>query len=75
MTRTLKIENRGDSFHRETIPAIRLKGKWLHAMGFLPGNHVQVEVTAPGVMTLRMVQPLDAADFQNAIAAFARIGV
>jgi hypothetical protein len=38
MTRKIKIENRGDSFHRETIPAFRLKGKWL--------NSAQVEVSS-----------------------------
>ena len=40
--RTLKIEETGDYFHRKTKPQIRLKGKWLAALGFKPGQRVEI---------------------------------
>ncbi len=33
MKRRIKIEERGDYFRKQTIPTVRLKGKWLQAAG------------------------------------------
>ena len=52
--RTLKIEERGDFAARQTFPAVRLKGKWLQAAGFPPGQRVTLTVLALGVIELRL---------------------
>lgn len=52
-TRTLKIEERGDYHYRRTFPAIRIKGKWLRIAGFIPGQRISLNITAPGVMEVR----------------------
>jgi Fe2+ transport system protein FeoA len=36
---------------------IRLKGKWLEALGFLPGTRVQVIHSKPGEITLKLHPP------------------
>jgi hypothetical protein len=51
--RKLKIEADGDPWKGQTIPKIRLTGRWLDRAGFSPGNHVQVLCVAPGVIELR----------------------
>ena len=56
MKRRLKIEKMGDPWRRRTMAAIRLKGKWLEAAGFAPGNHALVTVLSPGVLELRVAQ-------------------
>ena len=55
--RNLKIEDMGDAFLKHTIPAIRLKGKWLAAAGFPPGSRVEVKVLANGLIQLRKTTP------------------
>jgi len=52
--RTLKIEERGDFHARQTVPTVRLKGKWLQAAGFPPGRRVTLTVLALGVIELRL---------------------
>ena len=54
MSRRLKIEERGDYFKKQTIPTVRLKGKWLQAAGFPPGKHLTLTVIAAGVIELRV---------------------
>jgi hypothetical protein len=49
MTRTIKIaENYTPSSNRSTgftiRPKLTLSGKWLEEAGFLPSNHIEVEV-------------------------------
>ncbi len=52
--RTLKIEERGDYFRKQTIPTVRLKGKWLQAAGFAPGRYLTLTIIAQGVIELRV---------------------
>jgi len=54
--RTLKIEESGDFWGRKTHPVVRLKGRWLQAAGFPPGNHLTLTVLSPGVIELRLRQ-------------------
>jgi len=79
-TRTLKIEESGDFWRRKTHPIVRLKGRWLQAAGFPPGNHLTLTVLSPGVIELRLRQPHEtpaaraerltlSAGFDRAIAA------
>jgi len=50
MARRIKIEQQGDYAQKKTVPAIRLKGKWLERAGFMPGNHVQIVLHESGRM-------------------------
>ena len=52
-TRALKIEERGDFFSGKTVPMVRLRGKWLQAAGFPPGQHLTVKIVSPGVIEMR----------------------
>ena len=52
--RTLKIEERGDFHARQTVPTVRLKGKWLQKAGFPPGQRVKLTVLGLGVIELRL---------------------
>lgn len=52
-TRSLKIEESGDSWKGSIKPKIRLMGHWLEKAGFKPGTRVQVVCVAPGVIELR----------------------
>ncbi len=56
-TRTLKIHYKCRSRYRDVIrvPAIRLEGKWLDALGFSEGKKVQIEITA-GKLTIHLIQ-------------------
>ena len=53
--RNLKIETVGDYYYRRVSPKIRLCGRWLERAGFKPGHRVQVQVSQPGVLTLRFL--------------------
>lgn len=44
MQRELKIEEVGDFYKKQTVPLIRLRGKWLEKAGFQPGTKVVIEV-------------------------------
>ena len=62
MKRRLKIEEqhqdngRADYLRRSRrVPAVRLKGKWLQAAGFPPGQHLELTVISPGVIELRVI--------------------
>ena len=52
-TRTLKIEAAGDFWRGQVSPKIRLTGQWLERAGFKPGHRVEVQISQPGLMTLR----------------------
>ncbi len=54
--RRLKVEERGDFYRHQTIPSIRLKGKWLQAAGLVPGEHVEVTVINRGILELRVIE-------------------
>lgn len=53
-TRALKIEERGDFFSGKTFPMVRLRGKWLQAAGFPPGQRLTVKIVSPGVIEMRV---------------------
>jgi len=53
-TRALKIEERGDFFSGKTVPMVRLRGKWLQAAGFPPGQRLTVKIVSPGVIEMRV---------------------
>jgi hypothetical protein len=54
--RILKVEEVGDSCRKQTIPRIRLKGKWLAQAVILTNHHVEVESTYPGVLILYQIE-------------------
>jgi hypothetical protein len=51
-TRTLKIEEDGDSWYGTIKPKIRLRGNWLERAGFKPGTRVAVTCIAYGIIQL-----------------------
>lgn len=51
--RTLKIEESGDRWKRQTRPKIRLEGRWLQKAGFPAGNRVTVSLISEGIIELR----------------------
>jgi hypothetical protein len=53
-TRTLKIEERGDYSSDRTFPMVRLRGKWLQAAGFPPGERLTLTLVSPGVIEMRV---------------------
>lgn len=53
-TRSLKIEMAGDFFRGNTHPVIRLKGRWLAAVGFKPNDRVAVIPIAAGEIPLKV---------------------
>ncbi|HEV2327633.1 MAG TPA: hypothetical protein VGY56_02465 [Verrucomicrobiae bacterium] len=55
--RSLKIECTGDFFKGQNIPKIRLQGKWLAALGFVPNGRVTVQPTATGELLLKFLPP------------------
>ena len=50
----MKIEERGDFAANRIIPTLRLKGKWLEAAGFPPGQRVTLTVITSGLIELRL---------------------
>jgi hypothetical protein len=66
--RNLKIEATGDFFAGRVTPKIRLCGKWLERAGFNPGERVDVTLTGPGEMTLRLMKHQPATGFESALA-------
>lgn len=52
--RSLKIEMAGDFFRNKTHPLIRLKGRWLMALGFNPNSRVAVIPVTDGEITLKV---------------------
>jgi len=52
--RTLKVEEEGDPYKGKPKSKIRLKGSWLERAGFKPGDRVNVNCIAQGVMELRL---------------------
>jgi hypothetical protein len=52
-TRNLKIEATGDFCYGKIKPKIRLTGHWLERAGFKPGHRVAVQISEPGILTLR----------------------
>jgi hypothetical protein len=62
MSRTLKIEDLGDRWHRRVSSGIRLKGRWLISAGFPAGHRVTVAILSPGAMELRLVAEPETAE-------------
>ncbi len=58
-TRTLKIETARDFWRGGVTPKIRLAGQWLERAGFKPEHRVEVQISEPGVLTLRFVNQTD----------------
>ncbi len=54
--RRLKVCPTGDFWKGESIPQIRLQGKWLADAGIAPESHVRVENPTPGVLVIRLDQ-------------------
>jgi hypothetical protein len=54
--RSLKVELSGDAFHKKTFPKIRLQGKWLQKLGFLPSGRAEIIPIAPGEIMLRFME-------------------
>jgi hypothetical protein len=54
--RSLKVELSGDAFHKKTFPKIRLQGKWLQKLGFLPSGRVEIIPIAHGEIRLRFME-------------------
>jgi hypothetical protein len=59
--RLIKIEEHSERRARDIYgtgdtrcPKIRLKGKWIQAAGFAPGQYVQVTVISIGVIELKL---------------------
>jgi hypothetical protein len=55
-TRNLKIETAGDFWNGKVSPKIRLSGQWLERAGFKSGNRVVVQISEPGILTLRFLE-------------------
>jgi len=51
--RSLKVEATGDYFYRQTVPKIRLQGKWLESLGFKANGRVLVHPTSAGELLLK----------------------
>ncbi len=54
MRRTLTIEE-ALTPAKTPIALIRLRGRWLRELGFLPGQRVAIQPLVPGFMVLRVV--------------------
>ena len=57
--RILKVEEVGDYWRKQTMPRIRLKGKWLAKAGILPNRYVKVASPQPGVLILHLMEKVD----------------
>lgn len=59
--RTLKIEEQIQpcGYHRQRrVPMLRLKGKWMAAAGFNPGQSIELTAISPGVIEIRVCSPV-----------------
>ncbi len=54
--RILKVEEIGDFWRKQTVPRIRLKGKWLAKAGILPNHYGEVESPHSGVLILNQIE-------------------
>jgi len=59
-TRRLKVCPTGDFWKGQSIPQIRLRGKWLEKAGTNPDSHVRVENPAAGTLVIRLDSAGDA---------------
>ena len=50
--RCLKVLEIGDFHKRNTVPQIRLQGKWLVQAGIYPNSHVEISNPQPGVLMI-----------------------
>ena len=55
-TRILKVEEVGDFWRKQTMPRIRLKGKWVAKAGILPNRYVKVASPQTGVLILHLME-------------------
>lgn len=58
--RTLTIEPFNPAGRQRAASLIRLKGNWLQQAGFPSGAKIQVHQPQPGVLELRVAQPIRA---------------
>jgi antitoxin component of MazEF toxin-antitoxin module len=52
--RTLKIQDVGDFYKGNVIPAIRLRGKWLTAAGLNAGSEVEISNPEKGKLIIQI---------------------
>jgi hypothetical protein len=67
--RTLKVEsfNDGAKYQAPSASIIRLKGQWLHKLGFDAGLSVELNAISPGVLEIRLCgRPAPSEGFQIA---------
>jgi hypothetical protein len=67
--RTLKVEpfNPAAKYHPAPASTIRLKGQWLHKLGFDAGQSVELTAISPGVLEIRLCDsPAPSKEFQIA---------
>lgn len=50
----LKVQDMGDHYLRQTIPQIRLQGKWLLKAGIIPDALVEVINPQDGILIIRV---------------------
>jgi hypothetical protein len=53
--RTIKVCPTGDFWMDQTVPQIRLQGKWLANAGIAPEMYVRVKNPSPGVLIVRRI--------------------
>jgi len=59
--RRLTVEPMDERFGKPVAKAkLRLKGRWLKAAGFEPGEQVEVVLERPGQLTIRSFRPVPA---------------
>jgi hypothetical protein len=57
--RKLKVEENGTAYEAvRRVPLVRLKGQWLRAAGFAPGQRVEICLVAMGHLQIRLVEPV-----------------
>jgi hypothetical protein len=54
--RVLKVLEIGDFWAKQTMPSIRLQGKWMMRAGVLPNRHVQITNPSPGVLLIQLLE-------------------
>jgi hypothetical protein len=55
-TRYLRAYPTGDHWKGQTVPQIRLQGKWLEAAGISPGDRLAVEIQDEGQLLIRRLE-------------------
>jgi Fe2+ transport system protein FeoA len=68
-TRRIKVESFQYDYNTPSKSLLRIKGRWLTALGFTPGSSVELTAVSPGVLEIRLCTPsqLRSEDFTNLI--------